>query len=433
MITLLAMLAVAAVLVTFVVDARRGLFAFLAAVLLAPYLTLGTLVLRVEHVLVPGLLLLLLVKARRGALVLGGAVWAYLAWWGWLLIATLLPSPGAGTAELSWVNLYTLLRPLGVVILFSSTVLREEDAYRLTRWFVLSAIPLGALALLQLTGNDLATNLTVAAYTSPGRTPVADLLAKLGVIVRAVSVFESPTYAGSYFLLAAACGGRLLLSPPAGEPGRRTPLLAATIVAVLGGIATLTATFLAGSILVSFLLLAVARGRARLGLLVAGGTLLLVLAALIVHTFSGPDVASGTLAYELERVRTFAVFSSRYSGSGGITIDAIGAIGERPLVGWGLSTPTGLFIGDSLYILLGYCGGLIGCLLFFVTIALAAQRGLSRPGVASIFLLWIVVLLASGFGSPSMFIPRLQDWWWAMVGLMGSPPLVSRAPSTERP
>jgi hypothetical protein len=65
-------------------------------------------------------------------------------------------------------------------------------------------------------------------------------------------------------------------------------------------------------------------------------------------------------------------------------------------------------------------------------LALAAQRGLSRAGAASLFLLWLVVLLVSGFGSPSMFIPRLQDWWWAMVGLMGSPPLVSRTTAGER-
>jgi hypothetical protein len=196
-------------------------------------------------------------------------------------------------------------------------------------------------------------------------------------------------------------------------------------------VATLSATFLAGSILVGAILLSSARGRARFWLLVAGGALLLVLATAIARAFSGPDVASGTLAYELDRIRTFDVFTSRYSGSGGITIDAIGAIQERPLVGWGLSSPKGLFVGDSLYILLAYYGGLIGCLLFLGTIALAAQRGFTRPGAASIFLLWVVVLLASGFGSPSMFIPRLQDWWWAMVGLMGSVPLVQPAAAPE--
>ncbi len=423
MITLVALAAIAAVLLAFGLDARRGLFAFLAAVLVAPYLTVAGLVLRVEHVLVPCLLLLLVVKARPRPLVLGVAVWGYLAWWSWLLLATLLPAPSAGTSELSWITVYTLLRPLGVVILFSSTVMHGDDVFRLTRWFVLSAIPLGALALLQLAGNDLATWITVAAYTSPGRTPVADLLATLGIIVRAVSVFESPTYAGSYFLLAAGCGARLLLAgPPPG--GRRAPLTVGMIAALLGGTATLSATFLAGSVLVGALLLATARGRARLGLLVAGGALILVLAIAIGRAFSGPDLASGTLAYELERVRTFSVLTSRYSTSGGIIIDAIGAIQERPLVGWGLSSPEGLFVGDSLYILLGYYGGLFGSVLFFGTIALAAHRGLTRSGAAPIFLLWVVVLLASGLGSPSMFIPRLQDWWWAMVGLMGSPPLV---------
>lgn len=410
------------VVLTFAADARRGLYAFLLAVLVAPYLDLGGAAFRVEHVLVPVLLLLLLVKGQ--GLVLGAAVWGYFGWWTWQMIATLLPSPGAGTSELSWVTVYTLLRPLGVIILFSSPVIAERDLGRLARWFALSAIPLGALALLQLLGNTAATQLTVLAYTSPGRTPVADLLAQLGIIVRAVSVFESPTYAGSYFLLAAGSGGLLLLRPTAGAEGARGPLLAATLLAVLGGVATLSATFMAGGVLVALLLFGFARGGARVGLLVVGGALLAGLAVLVARNFSGPEAASGTFGYQLERLRTFGVLTSRYSESGGITIDAIGAIRERPLVGWGLSSPEGVFVGDSLYILVGYYGGLVGALLFFATLGLAAQRGLSRPGTSSLVLLWLVVLLASGLGSPSMFIPRLQDWWWAVLGMMGSPPLI---------
>lgn len=429
MITAVALLALVAVIVAFATDARRGLYAFLLAVLAAPYLDLGGAAFRVEHVLVPVLLLLLLVKGHP--LMLGGAVWGYFGWWTWQMIATLLPSPGAGTSELSWVTVYTLLRPLGVVVLFSSPLIEERDLGRLTRWFVLSAIPLGALAQLQLLGSPSATTLTVLAYTSPGRTPVADLLAQLGIIVRAVSVFESPTYAGSYFLLAAGCGGLLLLRPIPGAEGARGPLLVATLMAILGGVATLSATFLAGGVLVVFLLFAFARGRARVWFLVVGGALLAGTAFFVARNFAGPEAASGTFAYQLERLRTFGVLTSRYSESGGITIDAIGAIRERPLVGWGLSAPEGVFVGDSLYILVGYYGGLVGALLFLATIGLAAQRGLSRSRTAPVVLLWLIVLLASGLGSPSMFIPRLQEWWWAVVGMMGSPPLVRMASRTE--
>ena len=33
-------------------------------------------------------------------------------------------------------------------------------------------------------------------------------------------------------------------------------------------------------------------------------------------------------------------------------------------------------------------------------------------------LLALVLLLAVGLGAPSFSIPRLADWWWALVGIL---------------
>ena len=47
--------------------------------------------------------------------------------------------------------------------------------------------------------------------------------------------------------------------------------------------------------------------------------------------------------------------------------------------------------------------------------AQAATRALRE-----ILLFWLFVMLISGMGSPSFFIPRLNDWWWALCGIGAS-------------
>lgn len=392
------------------------MIAFLVIVLFAPYVRIGV-EFRVEHLLVPAFLFIALL-ARKPLLVPAAAL-LLIGWWAWLLFGTSFSILGGGPADtINWVQLYAFLKPALVVMLFASYGFGWNEALRLIRYFTYTAIPLGLLAVGQSLGISWVQVLTVTGYTSLGRTPVFALTDYFGHILRATSVFESPAYAAVYFLLALGTGVLLLtMSPVKLKRGQRLALVFSVLTAAAGGLLTLSATFVAGLGLLAVFLLFVVGRRVRLKALGVGLLVLFVLVFLgSFFARTSPEI-SGALAYQLDRVLRLQAFDTRY-GEGAFLDATIAAAFERPIGGWGLTHRPDVFIGDSLYVVLFYYGGVVGLGLFLTTMISVLRPALHAGFVGKVLVLWLLIMLAGGFGAPSFFIPRLGDWWWALVGIV---------------
>ena len=384
-------------------------------VLFAPYVQLGSFVFRIELLLTPVLVVFVILVHNRGRFVWPAVVTAYTLWCILVGFVTLLHSGDTEATGVPWTGLYGVLRPSLIVVLFASISGVTNDLTKLARALVYSCIPLGLLAVVQALGISAPTALTVAGYSSPTRTPIGVLISQLGIIARGVSVFESPPYAATYFLLALSTGLWLLIGH---SGGRRnvTLTLAGMGMALLGGVFTLSATFVGGLVVVMLQFLWLARRRAHitiaLGIVLLGMTL-----AAVSYVVSQGGILSGTLAYQFNRLSTLSVFASRYGGGAGIESPALQSIVDHPFLGVGISLREGVFVGDSIFVMIPYWGGVMGAGLFGYVIYQSLHSTRRQLVGHSLVVLWVVVLLAAGLGSGSFLTPRVHDWWWAIVGI----------------
>lgn len=421
--TLLTVFVSVVVFMVFALRPKKGAPLLLVAVLFLPYLTISDISFRAELVLVPVLLFVLLTRRLHRGLALPPVVLALMIFWAWILLVTVVQAiyePSSWETSLFSVSTYTFLRPLLIVVLFYNLAFDHDDALKLVRVFVYSAIPLSLMVLGQSMGNDLTTRLTVAAYTTARRTPIENLLEEIGTIVRGVGVFESPVYAAIYFLMALGSGLLLLLMQPTerGAWKRQLAIGTSIFMAFLGGIFTGSATFISGvAVLFAWILLRL-NLQARFRFATVGVALVVPLFLSVRYLLEGNSLVQGNLLYQLERVLTFTLFETRYNIGTGLLDPLVAAVGERPLVGWGWTAQEGVFLGDSIYLVILYYGGLIGLGLYAFALWEVARHAFRTGSFGAIVLLWLVLLLATGVGAPSFFAPRLQDWWWAMVGVV---------------
>jgi hypothetical protein len=413
-VSLLALVSLVLVVMTLLAP-RRGLRWYLIAVLVAPYFVLGSVTLRLEVGLTPILLMILLLSQDR--VLVPPILPAWFGWWTWLLIVTAFEMFTVIHSSVVWLDIYTFLRPVLVVALFYLAGYSEREAVRVIRDFVLLALPLAGFALAQVAGSSLATSITVDYYNS--RAAVTNLIESLGSIARAVSTLELPANAATYFLMAIGGAVVLLAERRTLEHGfRRWPLLVAGIAGLAGGFAAGSATFIAGvGVLCLWVVYRSVSGKQ--------GRLLLIglVVALVGLGFGGLFLRGATyrariLQFQVGRVSSGSLLDTRYASESGNLIPAIDAIKQQPLTGHGLVALPGVFLGDSIYVLLLYTGGVVG-LLLFGTVLVRVVRVARRTGVAGrVCLVWLAVLLAAGVATPTFFAPRIQDWWWAIVGIV---------------
>ncbi|MBA3474883.1 MAG: hypothetical protein H0T57_16950 [Rubrobacter sp.] len=407
------------VLALFVVNARAGAVAFLLGVLFSPYVTVSGYSLRVELLLIPALLAVLIIKSRPLSLRWPPLNTLYFAWYVWISIATLLGLLGASFIEIEWRDLYTLLRPVLVLFVFYNIAFSASDFYKLAASFVYAAIPLSLLAVGQSYGSKLAETLTLNTYASPARGQIDRLLMDTGAIERGVSVFETAAYSATYFLIAVGTGLFLLLNASMHQGlTSRFLLLMSTAAALIGGVFTLSATFIAGLPLLLAWMLFVSGFANKVRLAGVALVLLLLLYPVMTQLVESNTAAQSWLEHEVDRVSTLSLFETRYDTSYGFVNSTIDAIRDRPLVGWGFANDESVFLGDSLYVVLLYRGGVIGLMLFLGLLAYLGRTSLSKGSMGQMLLLWLFLLLIAGLGGPSFTIPRLQDWWWAMAAIL---------------
>ena len=386
---------------------------FLVATLVAPYIPIGSIVaVRIEMFWLPVLLMAVLPRIRVHRI-----TWLLAIYWVWIAAGTLI-SLGRGVDGV--VNVATAAgyaRIVAISALFYSLRLSQAQIVRGLKWFVYAAIPLGFIGASQAINFGPVVAMTLAVYSGSARGSIEMQLATFGRLSRATGSFEAPSFAAVYFLLAMGTG-LWLLSGPARYLNRksRTFLVISVVSALIGGVMTLSSTFIAGAAALVVVLMLVSPWSAKVRGMIAS----LITAALALPLFafsvSKSPVAAGSLNYQLARLSNLNVFATRF-GDQGLLVPTLEAVRRMPLTGWGFISQPGIFLGDSAYVVWLYMGGAIGLLIMLGILVLCAYQVRSLGPLGAIVLIWFVVLLASGFGSPSFSIPRIGDWWWALAAM----------------
>lgn len=408
-----------------------GLIFYLASALLMPSLWLGEIGLRVELVYCLWLVFVFLIrKFLTGSPIKWHKV---LSWYGLFLVVVaistvivLLTSISVDSFTQLAVSFYGILRPLIVMFLFLNTSDDEAFAWRVLWTLVWASIPIALLSIAQTARLNTATQVTLLCYVSPSRTPVFTMVNTLGAILRSVGVFESPVGNGVFFLLVLVAAGSLLTFGGY-RPFWRWILYASIGLALVGGVTTLSSTFLIGFVLVLALFVIFVGPRhlrSFLGVAVPMICVGVLVAALLVRWFAVMPLALGTLRYEVQRILSQAVLQTRYNAATGSLANTLQAILKRPILGWGLASIEGVFVGDSLYVTTLFRGGIIGLFVFLSTIWFALRSMVRNSRVSGTIgkisqtaIIATLVVLVVGVGSPSFSILRLQEWEWAVIGL----------------
>jgi hypothetical protein len=421
---LIAICLIGFVALTTVFSLRWGALAYLTVVLFAPNVMLETTYFRVEHILTPVLLALILAKTalKRQYGGIRAVVMLYVLWLGWLWLITAISMAQMPNVPFDMRAIYGLVRPGLVMLAFSLVDFDKTWLSRRAALFCYAAIPLGILGVGQTLNIPLFRWITEAAYISPGRDVFFRSLDAEGegYVLRAISVFENVSYAATYFLLALYTGFALLTSSEKRFDRRERLLLVASMLAAcFGGIFTMSGTFLGGALLLWVWTLISTSWRTRAKLVVFSLLALVVVTATFSYLPEGIREQVGLVTdYQADRLSSAAFLHGRlYREKDYALLDSWETAVQRPLVGWGFFSPEGVVINDSIYLLLFYTGGAIGCVIFTAVLTTAVKARSRKDIMTRLLLIWLGVLVLAGFGSTSFFIVRLLDWWWAFVGV----------------
>ncbi len=328
------------------------------------------------------------------------------------------------------ISFYGILRPLLVMFLFLNVPANEKFVQRILQAFVWLSVPIALLSIGQTLGVSVAQEITLRGYTSPWRTPVFRLLEERGEIIRSTGVFESPVYNAVYLLLVLVTIGWALISGVHNFANRWVLYLLFGLI-VIAGITTLSSTFLLGMIFTAGVLLVflgLRHTKRLLGFAIGGIFVIGVFMTFSLPYFMQQPTFAGTLSYQINRNLSGTVLDTRYDPTSGVLSKTYRAIEQRPILGWGLIKAEDVFVGDSIYISVLYRGGVVGLSIFLWTIygiLKHAWRSRYQEGtqgeIGWVTFLWTLLLLAVGMGSPSFFLLRLEEWYWAVVGLSLNP------------
>lgn len=411
---------------------RYGLLYYLFGAIVFPVLRLGDIAVRFELVYCMWLFIIIVINRMitRPVFKWNPVLSLYALFLAAVIAATLLALPTVEKVDIfgQSVMLYGLLRPLLVIFLFLNVRLDEAFARRVLWLIIWLSIPLALFSIAQVIDLSIAEKVTTLFYASPARTPIFALIEETGSIIRACSVFESPLYNAAYFLFVLLASGIFLVTVEC-NPFQRRILYVSLGMATIGGIITLTSTFFIGIILSICLIFLIVRPRFQV--LFSGSSavticivIALILALLLITQTSENTAFVGTLKYQIHRILSGSVLETRYDPETGFLLNTYQAILKRPLLGWGLFPQEGVFVGDSLYLVLLYRGGLVGFGLFFLIIygilryTWKQQNAVGMYGITNqIVIMYTLLLLVIGVGQTAFFTMRIQELYWALVGM----------------
>ncbi len=383
----------------------------------------GSLYIRVELILVPAYIAILFMHRGANGIMLPCSIWPLVLLWALMLCITLVTSVLGLAVTPAWFNAYSYIKPALIILLFANARFNEQDLQNLLKMFAITAIPLAVLAVGQTFGIKMATDITMSAYMSPERVVIKNLFDTLGFILRAVCVFEHPSSAATYFLTTLTTSIFLLfeLHGQRQYTTKHSYMLPMTslFASFLGGVFTLSATFVAGIGLIFFLLFLRLGWRNKIRAIMISVAFGIIIMGYQMSLGKNKNYASitGNINYQITRVINFELFKSRYANHTGFLLTTMEEIKDNPLIGYGWMRKPRVFIGDSMYVVLLYQGGFIGMVLFALFLVMTYRLVSPSRTMQEIFFFWLFVLLISGMGMPSFFIPRLNDWWWALCGI----------------
>jgi len=418
---------------------RWALVYYLVGSLIFPVLWLGEIAVRFETVYCLWLFFLVLFnKLKKNTIFrINKIMKVYGLFLVIVLLGTLvnISSSDQNFLELS-VQFYGLARPFLVMFLFSNASLPLYTVESIIWVFMYLNIPIALLSIGQSLGLYLAERITVLGFSSPWRTPISNLLLSTGRILRSTGVLESPVYNGVYFTLV-LCAASVLLMQSAPDGFKKWFLYGNIGLAFLAGLSTLTSTFLMGSLITIFLVTATfvktKRYKAYLAYVI-GICIVLLFTAGVIGEFLTDPLISSELAYQVKDTFSGKTLDSRYGSGSTLLVNVYRTVSDRLLIGWGVVDTENVFVGDSLYLSVLYRAGILGSVLFFLVILRILRHSLyllnkTFPDavIGAVSLLWTLISLAEGLGSGGAFyVPRLQEWYWAVVAIAMSIPVSSR-------
>lgn len=299
------------------------------------------------------------------------------------------------------------IKPFLLMFLWIQILHRVPPA-EVCRLTVLLLVPAAALSILQISVPELVSGITVDWYSSDSRTSAEALYGASPIASRAVSVFETPVYAAVSFLFA------FLLTEIAFQQGMflRITTRVLQVLFVIAGTATATATFFLGFVIILSLILVREIRRGAVSSVVRQILFsLLILSLLVVAVeLSGNDLFSRQILYQAQKIITGSLFDSRFGvdGQQGLLTSTLANIGEYLWVGVG-ATAAPYFIGDNLYLSVLTRNGLVGLLFVMISVGAIWIKISRMGGKRHTYRACLLVLLAVGLGSATLWIPRFSE------------------------
>lgn len=391
--------------------------AIIVAILFFPSLSLGNYPIRIEHVLLPMILLALASNTGWRAFKFGREAALTVLFFLWSIAISLHAVIQGQGLTLNIAALAGVAMPAAVLIALSNSSISRDTAKNVLITIAYSAIPLGLFSMAQALNAPGAALLTQTLYDSSSRTAVTRLIEVHGYVARGLATFEMPSYAAFFFIVTIAIA--YIIEQHVGVHGRvrKAALKVSIACACLGGIATVSVTFFAGSAMLAALLLAtrLRPGVGRLDPLVAG-TLLVIVTASVAITFTIAE-RSTMLGRQVDRLAEGSLFETRYGQEAGSLSGAMGGIVDAP-AGHGWTVPARLHSGDSLYIATLYHTGVIGLALLLLLFVSIWRSSRAMPEVWRLVLKGVIlVAIGVGIGTPTLWTPRVGLLWWIIIGL----------------
>lgn len=380
------------------------IFVWIGLVLYWPTLKLGSLQLRADYPLALVMVFWLLLKMRFS--------WTTLYVASGLLILIMVMTIGSINGsrlgyEYSLLIFVGFLKPF-VVLAVWIEILRYVHYERVLKTVVMLLLPAATLAILQILAPDIVTNLTLSWYSSEARTTASALFGEGGGGSRAIAVFESPVYSAIAFLVAALLAFMVL--NVGSMKITKVAFVVFSFIFLTAGFFAGSSTFLIGLLLSGVLLAGWKFLEGKLGsvflIFFAGvfGVLLLWYAL----ASSGNEAFTGEIRYQIEKVTSLSFFMTRFGPEGQLA----GTVAHWPeyiLFGLGSGVPD-YFVGDNLYVATLVRSGIFGLLVILVFFAIGIYHGIrSHDRNRQILVVCLLTILATGMGSPVLWIPRFSE------------------------
>lgn len=406
---------------TFLKNPKVGSLLYLAAALLAPNASIAAFTPRVEHILLPTLLLTQFTSLRPNRHRIQPVFYLFGIWFIWILLISIFSH-----YRTDWLSLYMYLRFIGVSVLFYKINWDDTDIITINLLFVFLSIFIGILSIGQLNQNAWATDLTLGAYSPANAAVINNQLNNTlsGILFRGVGVFGNVSPAGAFFTLSLAISLFLVshIWRSLG-PGRKMILAGGLISSLIGGFCTLSGTFFGGLMCIPPLFLLIVDSqyiKTTVKIVITG---FILISAVTIVFLSNNESLRDQFDYQVRGILSGERFLGRYGDTDakgeydGVMKSALTEVSANPIQGVGV-VKSDDFTGDSFFVSLIYFGGLVGVFLFITPIMALCFKSWQLGGLSRIWFLWTAIFFIACISTSGFWLARIGDWWWAIQGVI---------------